>query len=114
MPGKRANSVIRSSIADTGYNGRLSGNGCTLRISACSMLLRPPLGLVHRRQDQIAQELGVVLGEDGRVDHDRPHRPAAVRGDPHQPSARGRFNDLAGKLGLNLLQPTLHLLAKLE
>ena len=52
--------------------------------------------------------------EDGRIDHHRAHGAPAIGRDPDHPAARRGFDGAAGELGLELLQPALHLLAELK
>ena len=75
---------------------------------------RAPLRLGHRGQHQIAEELGVVALEHGGIDDDRAHRAAAVGRDADHAAARRGLDRAAGELGLQLLQPALHLLAELK
>jgi hypothetical protein len=72
------------------------------------------LGFGHRSQDQITEELGVMGLENGGIDPDVTDSPASIGRHPdHTTPGRG-LDGAACELGLELLQPALHLLAKLE
>jgi hypothetical protein len=55
-----------------------------------------------------------VVLEDRRVDPDRADSAAPVRGDLDHTAARRGFDGPIGQLGLELLEPALHLLAQLK
>jgi hypothetical protein len=74
----------------------------------------PPLGLGHGGKDQVTEELRITAGEHGRVDHYRVDRAPSVRGHLDQAATGRGLDDPARQLGMQLLQPALHLLAELK
>ncbi len=114
MPGSLASSVISSSIALTGQKGGANGSGGDLAHLGLQQIRGPALRFGDGGKHEVAQEFGVVPGEHGRVDDDRAHGAAAVGLDLDQAGARGGLDGTARQLGLQLLQPTLHLLAELK
>ena len=112
IPGSRASSVINASMALTVSRRRTAaGDLPHFRLQEVG---RAPLRLGDRGRHQIAQKLGVVPREDGRIDHHRAHGAPAIGRDPDHAAARGGLDGTAGELGLELLQPALHLLAELK
>jgi hypothetical protein len=75
---------------------------------------RSPLGLGHGSEDQIAQELGVMILEDRRIDSNRPDGAPAVSGDFDHAAAGGGLDGATGQFALQLLQASLDLLTKLK
>jgi hypothetical protein len=76
-------------------------SGATLRFGHCG-------------EHQFPEELGVMIPEHCGIDRNCAHGAAAVGRDFHHPSTRGGLDRTGGELGLELLQPALHLLPQLE
>jgi len=75
---------------------------------------RTTLGLGYRGEHQVAQEIGVMVLKDRRINRDPPHGAAAIGGHPdHATTGRG-LDGAVGQFGLQLLQPALNLLPKLK
>ena len=91
-----------------------NGSVGTFRISACRRSAARRCASATAASHEIAEELGVVALEDGRIDDHRVHHAAAIGGDAHHAAAGRGLDRPAGELGLQLLQPALHLLAELK
>ena len=114
IPGSRASSVISSSIALTGQSGGANGSVGTFRISACSRsAARRCASATAASTRSLRNSASCPSKTAGSMTTDR-HGAAAVGGDPHHPAAGRRLDRPAGELGLELLQPALHLLAELK
>src|SRR5215210_5147767 len=72
------------------------------------------LGLGHCGEYQFPEKLGVMVLEHCGIDGNCTHGAAAVSRYFNHPSARRGLDRPGGKLGLELLQPALHLLPQLE
>jgi hypothetical protein len=106
--------VTRSSIAGTGHSGRLKGNGCTFRISACTISWARRCASATAAVTRSDRNSASLSAKRYRVDHDRVDGPAAVRRHFDQPGTGTRFDGPGGQLGLELLQSALHLLPELK
>jgi hypothetical protein len=72
------------------------------------------LRLSHRGQHQLAEKLGVMILEHRGIDRDCAHGSATVGGHLHHAASGGGLDGPVGQLGLQLLQPALHLLSELK
>ena len=93
---------------------RRNGSEGTFRISACSSSAARRCASATAASTRSPRNSASCSCEDGRVDHDRADRAAAVGRDPHHAAARRGLDGPTGQLGLQLLQPALHLLAELK
>ena len=74
----------------------------------------PALRLRHGCQDEVTEELGITILKDCGINPDSPDGSPAVGGYPPHAATRRGFDGPVGQLGLQLLKPALHLLAKLK
>jgi hypothetical protein len=75
---------------------------------------RPALSLGHCGEHQVAEKIRIVVLEHCRIDRHGPHRAPTVSRYSHHPAARGGLDGAVCQLGLELLEPALHLLTKLK
>src|SRR5215218_9229583 len=124
MPGRRASSVARSSIADTSANRLATPSEWKLEreVHAASelahFLLCQISGLFLRLDDRYANEILQHLDVRGvhnrGVDLDLPNLTLPVRLDGDHAAAGRRAHGASFEVILNLLQLTLHLLRLLQ
>ncbi|MEZ4587338.1 MAG: hypothetical protein R2909_13155 [Gemmatimonadales bacterium] len=107
-------------LADQRFDGaerlhRPSGNGMPGTFLASAWAASPARRCASAMAERIrsASSSGSRPSEGLRIDHQLAHQAATVGLDPNQPATGGRLDRSPGKICLQLLQATLHLLAQL-
>src|SRR3954454_9696131 len=119
IPGSRASSSLRSSMADKRAlqlgkrEGEVEAARDLLHLVFVH-LLGAVLRLGHGGQHQVLEHLHVAAVGHGGVDLDRADLAAPVGGGGHHPAAAGAGHGLLAELGLELREAALDLLAHLQ
>ena len=91
-----------------------NGSEGTFRISACSRSAARRCASATAAVTRSPRNSASCPAKTAGIDHDRSHRATAVGHDAHHAAARRGLDGATGELGLELLQPALHLLAELK
>ncbi len=116
-PDSRESGELSHEVVENSHRSGCVGSG-SKSLHLLHVLLdevrRPPLRLSDGRQHEIGEEVGISIVKDLGVDAQAAEVPSPIDRDSHQIGPGARFDHPVAKLGLQLLQPTLHVLPQLK